>query len=37
MAEAVEKRGKELLGLLLLAVAAMAAAMIVSYHPDDPS
>ncbi len=37
MAEAIEKRGKELLGLLLLVVAAMAAAMIASYHPDDPS
>ena len=36
-AEAIEKRGKELLGLLLLAVAGMAAAMIASYHPDDPS
>lgn len=37
VARAIEKRGKELLGLALLAVAAMAAAMIVSYHPDDPS
>ena len=37
MAEAIEKRGKELLGLTLLALAAMATAMIVSYHPDDPS
>ena len=37
MAEAIEKRGKELLGLGLLVIAAMAAAMIISYHPDDPS
>ena len=37
MAEAIEKRGKELLGLTLLALGAMAAMMIVSYHPDDPS
>ncbi|EDM70605.1 cell division protein FtsK [Roseobacter sp. AzwK-3b] len=37
MAEAIEKRGKELLGLALLVLGAMAAAMIASYHPDDPS
>src|SRR6056297_280661 len=37
MAEAIEKRGKELLGLALLALGAMAAMMIASYHPDDPS
>ncbi|RKT27971.1 DNA translocase FtsK [Roseovarius halotolerans] len=37
MAEAIEKRGKELMGLVLLIMGAMAAAMIVSYHPDDPS
>ncbi len=37
MAEAIEKRGKELMGLVLLILGAMAAAMIVSYHPDDPS
>ena len=37
MAEAIEKRGKELLGLALLLLGAMAAAMIASYHPDDPS
>ena len=37
MAEAIEKRGKELLGLALLAVGVMAAMMIGSYHPDDPS
>ncbi|WP_299845093.1 DNA translocase FtsK 4TM domain-containing protein [uncultured Roseovarius sp.] len=37
MAEAIEKRGKELLGLVLLCLSAMAAALIVSYSPDDPS
>ena len=37
MAAAIERRGKELLGLVLLVLAAMAAAMIVSYSPDDPS
>ncbi|WP_135506014.1 DNA translocase FtsK [Roseovarius aestuariivivens] len=37
MAEAIEKRGKELLGLALLALGVAAAMMIVSYHPDDPS
>ena len=37
MAEAIEKRGKELLGLVLMVVAVAAAAMIASYHPDDPS
>ena len=37
MAEAIEKRGKELLGLALLCLSAMAAALIVSYSPDDPS
>ncbi|MDF1669436.1 MAG: DNA translocase FtsK [Roseovarius sp.] len=37
MAEAIEKRGKELLGLALIVVAAMAMAMIASYHPSDPS
>jgi S-DNA-T family DNA segregation ATPase FtsK/SpoIIIE len=37
MAEAIEKRGKELLGLVLLGVAAMAAAIFASYTPDDPS
>ncbi|WP_111732285.1 DNA translocase FtsK [Roseovarius amoyensis] len=37
MAEAIEKRGKELAGLVLLAVAAVMAAAILSYHPDDPS
>ncbi len=37
MTEAIEKRGKELLGLVLLVLAAMAAAMTGSYSPDDPS
>jgi len=37
MTEAIEKRGKELLGLVLLVLAAMAAAMIGSYTPEDPS
>ena len=37
MAEAIEKRGKELLGLVLMCLGAMAVAMIVSYSPDDPS
>lgn len=37
MAAAIEKRGKELAGLILLAVAAVMAAAILSYHPDDPS
>jgi S-DNA-T family DNA segregation ATPase FtsK/SpoIIIE len=32
----VEKRGKELLGLTLLALAACFAAMLGSYSPDDP-
>lgn len=37
MAQAIEKRGKELLGLALLCLGLAAAAMIISYHPDDPS
>ncbi|SLN32139.1 DNA translocase FtsK [Roseovarius albus] len=37
MAEAIEKRGKEMLGLGLLALAALAAVMIATYTPDDPS
>ena len=36
-AEAIEKRGKELLGLLLLVLGVMAAMMIGSYTPDDPN
>ncbi|XDA98592.1 DNA translocase FtsK 4TM domain-containing protein [Sulfitobacter sp. LCG007] len=37
MAEAIEKRGKELLGLGLIALGVMACAMIASYTPDDPN
>ncbi|MGC1505961.1 MAG: DNA translocase FtsK 4TM domain-containing protein [Sulfitobacter sp.] len=37
MAEAIEKRGKELLGLLLILLGVMAAMMIFSYTPDDPN
>ncbi|MEP2642455.1 DNA translocase FtsK 4TM domain-containing protein [Roseobacter sp.] len=37
MAEAVEKRGKELFGLVLIALGLMACAMIASYTPDDPN
>ena len=37
VAQAIEKRGKELLGLGLLALGVMAAMMIASYSPDDPS
>ena len=36
-AETIEKRGKELLGLALISLAVMAAAMVMSYTPDDPS
>ena len=37
MQAAIEKRGKELAGLFLIALGAMAAAMIGSYSPADPS
>ncbi|WP_281966506.1 DNA translocase FtsK [Roseovarius nanhaiticus] len=37
MALAIEKRGKELLGLGLLGLAAVAMMMFASYSPDDPS
>tara|TARA_R110002049_G_scaffold44333_5_gene130005 strand:- start:55233 stop:58109 length:2877 start_codon:yes stop_codon:yes gene_type:complete len=37
MAEAIEKRGKELLGLALIMLGVMAAMMIGSYTPDDPN
>ena len=37
MAEAMERRGKELLGLFLIALGVMACAMIASYTPDDPN
>ncbi|MEP3676393.1 DNA translocase FtsK 4TM domain-containing protein [Sulfitobacter sp.] len=35
--EALEKRGKELLGLVLIGLGVMAAMMIASYTPDDPN
>jgi S-DNA-T family DNA segregation ATPase FtsK/SpoIIIE len=34
---ALRRRGTELLGLILIALAALAAAMVWSYSPDDPS
>jgi S-DNA-T family DNA segregation ATPase FtsK/SpoIIIE len=37
MAQAMEKRGKELFGLILIALGVMACAMIASYTPDDPN
>ncbi|KMK65571.1 DNA translocase FtsK [Puniceibacterium sp. IMCC21224] len=37
MQAAIEKRGKELVGLGLMVLGLMAAAMIASYTPDDPS
>ncbi|MCX7558003.1 DNA translocase FtsK 4TM domain-containing protein [Sulfitobacter sp. F26204] len=37
MAEAIEKRGKELLGLMLILLGVMSAMMIASYTPDDPN
>ncbi len=37
VAEAMEKRGKELIGLVLIALGLMACAMIGSYTPDDPN
>ncbi|WP_439118329.1 DNA translocase FtsK 4TM domain-containing protein [Marivita sp.] len=37
MQAALEKRGKELGGFVLMALGAMAAAMIYSYSPQDPS
>ncbi|MFP4450948.1 MAG: DNA translocase FtsK [Rhodosalinus sp.] len=36
-ADALEKRGKELVGLALIALGAAMAALLASYHPDDPS
>ena len=36
-AEAIEKRGKELLGIALVVLGVMAAMMIGSYTPDDPN
>ncbi|QFS84478.1 DNA translocase FtsK [Roseivivax sp. THAF40] len=37
MQAAIEKRGKELMGILLVAVGLMTAAMVGSYAPSDPS
>jgi len=37
MQAAIEKRGRELLGLALIVLATVAVAMIISYHPNDPS
>ncbi|SFB01727.1 DNA translocase FtsK [Poseidonocella pacifica] len=37
MQAAIERRGKELLGVVLFVVGMMFAAMIFSYSPDDPS
>jgi len=37
MALAIEKRGKELLGLAFLGLAVLATMMFASYSPDDPS
>jgi len=37
MAQAIEKRGKELLGIGLLVLAAAVAMVFASYSPDDPS
>ena len=37
MAQAMEKRGKELFGLFLIALGVMACAMVASYTPDDPN
>ena len=37
MAQAVEKRGKELIGIGLLIVSALVLAMLWSYSPDDPN
>ncbi|MFK7750938.1 MAG: DNA translocase FtsK 4TM domain-containing protein [Sedimentitalea sp.] len=37
MQAAIERRGKELIGILLICLGAAAAAMIGSYTPDDPN
>ncbi|MEM9968252.1 MAG: DNA translocase FtsK 4TM domain-containing protein [Pseudomonadota bacterium] len=37
VAEALERRGRELLGLALIALGVMSAMMIASYSPDDPN
>ncbi len=37
MQAAIEKRGKELIGIALICLGLMAAAMVASYTPDDPN
>ena len=37
MQAAIERRGKELLGAILLVLGALVAMMLVSYSPEDPS
>ncbi len=37
MQAAIEKRGKELIGIVLVVLSLMSAAMVASYSPDDPS
>ena len=37
MQAAIERRGKELIGLILIALGVMAALMVGSYTPDDPN
>ena len=37
MQAVIEKRGRELIGVVLLIVGAMTAAMMLSYTPDDPN
>ena len=37
MQAAIEKRGKELLGIVLALLGLAVAAMVFSYHPEDPS
>jgi len=37
MAQAIEKRGRELLGLGLIVIGCLIGALIYSYHPDAPS
>jgi len=37
MQAAIEKRGKELIGIVLICLGLAAAAMIASYTPDDPN
>ncbi|MDG2340822.1 MAG: DNA translocase FtsK 4TM domain-containing protein, partial [Paracoccaceae bacterium] len=35
--EAIEKRGRELLGIVLIGIGIMAASMLASFSPEDPS